>query len=88
MFGLLIVVGFIGVHWKLLLVIAVGVAMARWVRQQMELRREDLAAAAAEQAAIAARADQQHHEVLAGDEHGTYGASTAAMNKYRQASAR
>lgn len=76
---LLLVVGFIGVHWKLIAAIAAGVLAVRWYRAWDAQRREQLAAAAAERAAIATRADRQHNQVLRGDPRGTYGEYTPAI---------
>lgn len=73
MFGLLLVGGFIGLHWKLIAALGLIVLAVRQYRSWDAGRREQMAAAAAERAAIAARADIQHHQVLSGDDRGVFG---------------
>ncbi len=82
MIALLFLVGFIGLHWKLILSVVVLVAVYRYGR---EYYGEYVAAQLGEyrrQLGLMMRADQQHAEVLRGDEHGTYGSATRAQREF------
>lgn len=82
MIALLFLVGFVGLHWKLILTVVVLVGAVRYGR---EYYGEYAAAQLAEyrrQLGLMRRADQQHAEVLRGDEHGTYGSATHAQREF------
>jgi hypothetical protein len=77
-------VGFVGVYFKwIAAAVAVWLAYrygrAAWVRHCTATD-----AWAAEQKAIAARADQQHSQVMSGDERGMYGEAWSSVRQMRR----
>lgn len=82
MIALLVVVGFIGLHWKLIATVITLVLAWRYGRRFYEDQLAAQSAAARRRAEVAARADRQHAEVLRGDGHGTYGTAWAAQRKF------
>ncbi|CAM5742410.1 hypothetical protein MAUB1S_01515 [Mycolicibacterium aubagnense] len=86
MFALLFLVGFVGLHWKLILTTVVLFATYRYGRQLHEQHLIAQTADARRRADIAARADQQHTEVLRGDGHGTFGAAWHAQRRFNDLS--
>jgi flagellar biosynthesis/type III secretory pathway M-ring protein FliF/YscJ len=84
-FGVLLLVGLIGLYWKWI----VG-AVVVWfvVREAGRLREQSAAAAETERvrlAALAARADQQHMWAMQGDPRGMYSEEAMpTIRKYQQ----
>jgi hypothetical protein len=73
LFSLLLLVGFIGAYFKWIAA-ALAVYLAwRWGRVAWARHSAALDAWEREQRALAARADQQHNQVMRGDERGIYG---------------
>jgi membrane protein implicated in regulation of membrane protease activity len=82
MIALLFLVGFIALHWGLILTVVLIVAAARYGKQLYEQYLSDQDAEKRRQADVAARADAQHSEVMRGNEHGTYGDAWPIQRKY------
>jgi hypothetical protein len=82
MIALLFLVGFIGVHWKLFLTVALIAAAVHYGKPLYQQYLSDQEASRRRDAEIAARADQQHHEVLRGNEHGIFGDAWAAQKTF------
>jgi hypothetical protein len=71
--GLLILFGFIVAYFWWIVAIIVPVALAWWGYRLWQHHQAAMDAAAAERVAMRGRADQQHAQVLDGDDRGTYG---------------
>lgn len=73
LFRCLLLIGFVAAYWPVILaaVVVVEVGVVAWWAYTLHLAAVEQTAR--ERAAIAARADEQHAQVLAGDERGVYG---------------
>jgi hypothetical protein len=67
---LLLIVGAVGLYWKWLAAAVVAWFAGRWIRHAIAESRAAARSAAAERAGLVARADEQHGQVLRGDERG------------------
>ena len=79
MIALLLILGTVGVYWKWLAAAVIAWYAVRWVRRAVEESRAAAAAEAAASGAIVARADEQHSQILRGDERGVWGAYPPAV---------
>ncbi|MCX8559746.1 hypothetical protein OS122_02385 [Mycolicibacterium mucogenicum] len=87
MIALLFLVGFIGLHWKLIATVIALVLAWRYGRRFYDEQLAAQSAAARRRAEVSARADVQHAEVLRGDGHGTYGSAWPTQQKFDELAA-
>lgn len=77
LFGICLLIGFIIVYWQWILGFIL-LALALWgayvgTKAAVRGHRARVAAERANNAALSARADEQHQQYLAGEDHGLYG---------------
>jgi hypothetical protein len=81
-------VGFVGAYFWWIVATAAAIAFVYLGRQAWRAHCARVAELQTEHAAIAALADQQHSQVMRGDDRGTYGVAWPAMQAYEEATER
>jgi hypothetical protein len=84
--GTLLLVGLMLKFWWVIALIVCAVILFRLAPTWWAAHEASVLAEEARLAGIAARADQQHNQVMSGDERGLWGVAWPAMRKYERVS--